>query len=251
MFGRMIACGLLIALGACGGDPGDVNPSSAPSGGTAASERATSTTSAPAGYELPIDAADVLSPPREVLRYDLVPGRAFRPDQSDQSWCGEGTPADIEGWGGTNVGYDHLQRRLSMEQTLWGWPDVASAEAAFDLAVDDVSCGTGTIEVGGVAVRFELEALDLGATFGDEAFAVAGSATPIRDTDTTYTTGTTGTTDTTANDTTPSSNIVLVTVRVENYLLQFAFSAPDGTTDAPDARIFVNTTTDRLRAALA
>lgn len=259
MFGRTIACVVafvaLFALGGCGG--GNPDTDSGPSVSTAAPDSRATTTVVPVGFALPIDAADVLSPPREVLRYDLVPSGPYAPDEADQSWCGLGTPADIEGWGGTNISYDHAQRRFTMEQTLWGWPDVASAEAAFDLVVKDVSCGTGTFDIGGVAVRFEFEPVDLGARFGDEAFAVAGTATPLDDkgsspTTAAATTATTATTEpggTTVPGDAPSSNVVLVVVRVEKYLVYFAFSAPRGTNDAPDARIFVNSTTDRLIAA--
>jgi hypothetical protein len=250
MFGRtnasLIALTTFVALAALGGCGSGGEKDADPRPSTTVASAPATTTSPPVGFELPIDAADVLSPPREVLRYDLVPSGPFRPDAADQSWCGTGTPADIDGWGGTNVGYDHPRRRFTMEQTLWGWPDVASAEAAFDLVVHDVSCDTGTIDIGGVTVRFDLEPLDLGARFGDEAFAVTGRATPLGDEGSDSTASVS-----TATGGTPSSNVVLVAVRVENYLVQFAFSAPSGTTDAPDARIFVNSTTDRLVALVS
>jgi hypothetical protein len=127
--------------------------------------------------------------------------------------CGVGVTSDVPGWDGGNLGYDDAAGELHLEATIWGWADVASARAAYDLNLDDVACGSGSFEAGGQMVEFALDELDLGAVYGDDSHATSGTITAGGEVFT----------------------LILVQVRVESMLLQLAFTAPAGANDSLDA----------------
>jgi hypothetical protein len=219
-----------MASGACGDDDGD-GDTAAPTTTTGASSAPTTTDggSSSSDYELPFETIDALLDDDDMEPFGLVSGGDLDPEENAQAICGEGTPADIAGYDGGGLNFSDESGNLNLDETIWGWADESAAEQAFDLSRRDVSCGTGSFEAGegGPQVEFDFEETDLGEQFGDASFAVAGTASVASS----------------------SVNVILAQVRVDNYLLQLSFSAPPGTTDAPDAREIVRLATEKLEAA--
>jgi hypothetical protein len=223
-----------IAGTGCSDDDGDGDAvgasTSAPSTNAPGSRTVTTNgdVSPASDYELPFDAADALLTDADVEQFGMAQsGGDVDPEDNAQSFCGEGTPADVDGFDGSGLSFGDSVSSLNLDEILWGWENESDAEEAFDLSKRDVACGTGSFDGGGVQVEFDVDEVPLGQRYGDASYAVAGTATagPI------------------------TRNVILAQVRVDNFLLQLFFSATPDTTDAPDARKLVSLATEKLQAA--
>lgn len=224
---------LTLMLAACGDDSAESDPTTASAAAPSTDAPPTAATAAATtepteAFDIAFRTLDVLAADEDIAQYGLTSGGDFDPDDFTPNFCGAGWPADVEGWDGVGIPYNSEDGSLHMEQTLWGWANVASAEAAFDKSVDQVACGSGSFDSEGVEVRFDLAEIDLGEVYGDESYVVAGTAVAQS----------------------LELNLIVASVRVENYLVQFTFAAPPDTSDAPDATIFIEMVTERLVAQL-